>query len=343
LPDRRDVVPVFYGTDRKRADKPNRIAYGSDRAKRLELGWAFVTIPSMHDGRSIARPWLIKIPFFNYTVYEQAEDPAKHFTISQISTLSREDMLRIVADRLRTSANYKDHALVFIHGYNNDFDHALYRTAQIAYDLGFDGAPFMYSWPSGGSFTTYTYDRESAQQAEQYLREFIDLAVADSGAKHVSVIAHSMGNQPLLRVLSDLKKLSPAGPRIHQIILAAPDVDRDAFEYLAAQIKGVSKGITLYASSNDLALGVSRRFAGGVARAGDVPEGGPSIVPGIDTIDISTLNTAYLAMNHSTYAEQSALLEDIERLLRTGTRPPDRRLPILKRIASPAGDFWRYP
>jgi esterase/lipase superfamily enzyme len=92
-----------------------------------------------------------------------------------------------------------------------------------------------------------------------------------------------------------------------------------------------------------LALGVSRRFGGDIARAGDVGESGPAIVPGIDSIDISTLNTAFFAMNHATYAEQSALIQDIERLLLTGARPPDRRLPILKRVTGPAGVYWRYP
>ena len=40
-----DVVPVFYGTDRVRKDEPKRIAYSADRARRLELGRALVTVP----------------------------------------------------------------------------------------------------------------------------------------------------------------------------------------------------------------------------------------------------------------------------------------------------------
>ena len=342
-PDRRDVVPVFYGTDRTRSDKVKRIAYGSDRAQRLELGRALVTIPTAHLAPSSARQWSIKRPYFGVALRDPTEDRRTHFSISQIGTLTRDEMLELVAERLRTSTDYKDHALVFVHGYNNDFDHALYRTAQITYDLRFDGVSFMYSWPSSGSFTSYTYDRDSARQTMQYLRDFIDLAVLESGASRVSVIAHGMGSQPLLSVLSDLRGASPGAPRIHQLILIAPDIDRDAFEIVADQIKGISSGITLYASSSDLALGVSRRFAGDIARAGDVVEGGPAIVAGIDTIDISTLNTAFFAMNQSTYAEQSALLQDVERLLLTGVRPPDRRLSMLKRVAGPSGVFWRYP
>lgn len=339
-----DIVPVFYGTDRKRRDLAKRIAYGSDRAHMLQLGRALVTVPKSHQIPNVERPWAVKIPYLDITLYSEAEDPKKHFTIKDLNVLSREEMLRVVRERLGASRGFKDQALVFIHGYNNSFDDALFRTAQISYDLKFDGAAFLYSWPSGGGITSYPYDRESAQQSEQYLRSFLETVLKDSGAKRVSIIAHSMGNQPLLQVLRDFRRTSPEMARISQVILAAPDVDRDSFSYLADQIRGVAQGVTMYVSSNDVALGVSRRFAGGVPRAGDVPEGlGPVVVSGVDTIDISSLSTDYLALNHSTYAERTALIKDIEILLLTGQRPPELRLPSLEKISITSGSYWRYP
>ncbi len=340
-----DVVPVFYGTDRNRQTLAKRVAYGSDRARRLELGQALVTVPKAHQVPNVERPWAIKIPYLDITLYQESEDPKKHFTIKEIKSLTRDEMLALVRQRLAGSKNFKDQALVVIHGYNNAFDDALYRTAQISYDLKFDGAPFLYSWPSGGGITSYPYDRDSAVQAEQYLSQFLLLVLNETGAQAVNIIAHSMGNQPLLNVLREMKRSNPAEvARINQIILAAPDVDRDAFEYIAGQLQGVGRGITMYVSSNDAALGISRRFAGGVPRAGDVPADiGPSVIAGIDTIDVSALSTDYLAINHSSYAEKSALIQDIELVFRTGERPPENRLPILKRMQTPKGDFWRYP
>ncbi len=135
----------------------------------------------------------------------------------------------------------------------------------------------------------------------------------------------------------------PADVRLNQIILAAPDVDRDVFSNLAAKIQQYGRGVTMYCSSNDLAMSVARRVAGGVPRAGDVSGDGPVIVAGVDTIDVSQTSTDLFALNHSTYAERSALLNDIGLLLQTGERPPDARIPILQRVASPRGDFWRYP
>ena len=337
-----DVVPVFYGTDRVRKDEPKRAVYTSDRARKLELGRALVTVPRTHQVPNIERPFAIRIPYINVTIYEQAEDPKQHFTVQELKALDREEFIALARARIGGSDAFKDQAVVFVHGYNTEFDYALFRTAQMAYDLKFDGAALLYSWPSASGLTGYYYDRESSEQAEPYLRDFIELVVKDTGAKSVSVIAHSMGNVPLLRVLQALGPNLPPGVRLNQVILAAPDVDRNLFENLAANLRQYGNGITLYCSANDRAMEAARRVAGGIPRAGDVPSDGPLVIAGIDTIDITQASTDTLALNHSSYAEKSALLKDIGLLLLTGERPPDRRIPALQRIATPRGEFWRY-
>jgi esterase/lipase superfamily enzyme len=338
-----DVVPIFYGTDRGRNADAKRVAYTSDRGRRLELGRALVTVPKAHQVPNIERPFAIRVPYFQVTVYESSEDPKQHFTIKEISTLSADDFVNLSRERILGGRAFKDQAIVFVHGYNTDFDFALYRSAQMAYDLRFDGATFLYSWPSAGDFTGYVYDRESSEQSEPYLRDFLDIVMRDTGARSVSVIAHSMGNLPLLRVLQALGPKLPNDVRLNQIILAAPDVDRDVFSNLASAIKPYGRGVTMYCSSNDKAMQVARRVAGGIPRAGDVSADGPVVMDGIDTIDVSATSTEYLALNHSSYAESSALLNDIGLLLQTGERPPDARVPILQRVSTPKGDFWRYP
>ena len=101
--------------------------------------------------------------------------------------------------------------------------------------------------------------------------------------------------------------------------------------------------MTMLAASNDIALDVSRRFWGGVPRAGDVPLQGPIVVPGIDTIDVTALSTDLFALNHSGYAEKPALINDIQLLLQTGERPPSKRVPILQIVPTERGEYWRYP
>jgi esterase/lipase superfamily enzyme len=336
-----DVVPVYYGTDRTQAPNENRLDYGSERGRRLELGRALVTVPKAHKVPSVERPWAIKV--FNITLYQEAEDPERHFTMKEIKAMTEDELLAQVREQLAASQRYKDHAFIFIHGYNTTFDYALYRTAQIAYDLKFDGAPFAYSWPSGGGLASYTYDRESSGQSEPYLKKFMEMVINKSGAKSVSIIAHSMGNQPALQVLRDLRRSKPDHVQISQIVLAAPDVDRDNFENIVAEIQGLANGITLYAAGNDRALRVSRNFYGGIPRAGDVPTTGPLVLPGIDTIDVSAASTDSFSLNHSGYAENNALLTDIGALIATGTRPPKLRTPLLDEIATDRGAYWKYP
>jgi len=337
-----DVVPVFYGTDRARATNPERLEYGPLRGRRLDLGRVLVTVPRSHVVPTIERPWAIRIPYLDVTIYEQAEDPNKHFTMKEVKGLSREEFLALVRERLGASIAYKDHAFIFVHGYNTSFDFAIFRTAQIAYDLKFDGAPFAYSWPSGGGVSSYTYDRESSGQSQPFLKEFVELVLKETGAKSVSVIAHSMGNQPLLQVLKDLKAAKPDSVVMSQVILAAPDVDRDNFENIARELQGLASGITLYAASNDRALHVSREFYGGVPRAGDVPATGPLILPGIDTIDVTAASTDSLSLNHSGYAENNALLKDIGLLIQSGLRPPAKRFPSFETVPTDKGEYWRF-
>jgi esterase/lipase superfamily enzyme len=340
-----DVVPVFYGTDRVAEPQPARATYTSGRGKRLEFGRALVTVPKSHQVPQVERPWVYHLPFTSIVLYREREDPNRHFTLKEVRALSESEFLALVRERLRASQTYKDHAVVFVHGFNTSFDNALFRTAQIAYDLKFDGAPFLYSWPSSGQvgLQDYSYDRESTGQAEPYFRQFLELVTRQTGAKSVSLIGHSMGNQLLLAVLRDIKRTAPAGVVVSEVILAAPDVDRDTFEFLAKEIRGVSRGVTLLAASNDRALEISRQFWGGVPRAGDVPATGPVIVPGVDTIDITATSTNVFSLNHSVYAEQPMLLGDIQTLIRIGERPLGKRMPSLQLVTTDKGSYWRYP
>jgi esterase/lipase superfamily enzyme len=336
------VVPIYYGTDRAIEPDPTRLQFSSERGHKLQLGRALITVPFSHQVPHVERPRVIEIPYFKIKIYAEKEDPDKHFTVQEITSLTEEQMLALVKEQLAKSATFKDHAFVFVHGFNTSFDCALYRTAQVAYDLGFDGVPFLYSWPSGGNVASYTYDHGSVEQSEPMLAEFLDMVIQKSGAKSISLIAHSMGNELLLRVLERLKPKIPKGVVISQVILAAPDVDRDKFNIIASEINNFAKGITLYAASNDRALGYSERFWGGVPRAGDIPKDGPLIIPGIDTIDVTAVSTDALGLNHSGYAENPALLDDVKALVEHGVRPPDKRLKSILAVDTPGGTYWRF-
>jgi len=338
-----DTVKILFGTDRQRDTSNERLSFGADRAGELTLGQANVTIPKNHDRGIVERPWEFSI--VGITIYKQKEDPDKHFTIQKIGVLDEDAFISAANAQLASSSEYRKQAVIFIHGYNNDFDTALYRSAQMVYDMGFDGAPFLYSWPSAAGYATYEYDQQSARQSVVHLRRFIQLVTEKTDAEKIHLVAHSMGNDVLLEALRELR--FQYGPdhdyKISQVILAAPDVDRNVFENLARQIAGMGKGVTLYASANDKALQASATYAGGIARAGDVPEGGPVIINGVDTIDVSATQQDFWGLNHNTYAETSELMKDIRKLFLTGVRPPVNRTPSLVPVEIPDGTYWRFP
>lgn len=343
-------IDVFFGTDRKReADRAKFdravAAFGTGRARALSLGKAVITVPKQgRDRGSIPRPeWDLVVARFAL----RAEDLARDFTVLAVDVLDRDRFTSEVRSKLATSRRFRNQAFVFIHGYFVAFDDALFRAAQIAHDLEFDGVPFVYSWPSVAGLSGYILDRGRARDARDHLREFMDNIARDTGASEVHLIAHSMGADPLLEVLRDIARSEPAAapgqrPRFGEIILAAPDVTRDSFEQIAQQITGIRRGLTLYASANDKAMRASRFTRLGESPAGHVPRSGPVVVPEADTIDVTELDTSFFGVNHTTFAEREPLLGDIQRLIQSGLRPPAARGARFKAVASPTGGYWRF-
>ena len=135
-----------------------------------------------------------------------------------------------------------------------------------------------------------------------------------------------MGNLLGLDALKDQAGVSDP-VRITELVMAAPDVDRDYFVRNAPEIRKVTSGMTLYASSVDRALVASRQVAGGVPRAGDVPAEGPIVLPRMETIDVTAVGDEMLGLNHDAFAKSHPLLDDIGNLLTEDPRrAPNRRL-----------------
>ena len=320
------IVPIFYGTDRARtgATEP-RDFYGPGRGK-LEMGTCEVSIPKTHQPGQLEAPSVWRLEF--------KEDPKLHVVLLSVKPLAADEFNSQFRARLG-EAKSRD-VFVFVHGYNVKFVDAARRTAQLAYDLGFPGVPVLYSWPSQGSLSGYTTDENEIVWTEPHLKKFLaDLAAQADGAR-VHLVAHSMGNRALTNVLRDLAREN-ATPLFSEVILTAPDIDAEVFEQqLAPAIQKIARHLTLYASSSDAALLASKKVHG-YQRAGD---SAPTIivVPGIDTIDASGIDTDLLG--HSYFAQMGVVMEDIRQLLMAGKLPPERSL--LEQVRGP-GKYWRLP
>ena len=100
--------------------------------------------------------------------------------------------------------------------------------------------------------------------------------------------------------------------------------------------------VTLYASQNDLAMQISRRFSSGIIRAGDVPANGPLIVDGVETIDISDASLGMFSTNHTTFAEREQLVSDIRAMFTVDTHPPDTRSKTYRTQGEAPRRWWRF-
>jgi esterase/lipase superfamily enzyme len=268
--------------------------------------------------------------------FEFHEDPTKHVTLLSTVVSSKAEFFEDLATRVRASRT--NSAFVFVHGYNVSFSDAARRTAQISYDLAFDGAPVFYSWPSQGTTRAYTVDEQNIEWAQANLRGFLEDFFSQSEAQNVYLIAHSMGNRALTRALASLLVEKPIlRDRLTEVILTAPDIDAEVFKRdIAPALTGAGRPVTLYASSEDLALAASKKVHGH-PRAGDSGQG-LVLIPGIETIDATSVDTSLLG--HAYFAETRSVLSDMFYLIRTGARA-DQRFG-LRPVDVEAGRYWEF-
>jgi esterase/lipase superfamily enzyme len=274
------------------------------------------------------------LKWFGFTLRKATLDPTKHFTIRSIERTDEEKWVQALASVQRKKA------LVFVHGFNTKFRDAVFRAAQITWDLQFKGATVLFSWPSRGDVADYFYDKDSALGPRLALLHVID-NLHKAGYDDIDVIAHSMGNLIAVDALAN-SAATQSPTRIAQLIMAAPDVDRDMFIQGIPAVAKVTKGLTLYASKNDKALQLSKRIAGNIPRAGDVPDSGPVVLPGLWTIDMSLIGDELFGLNHSTFATTRNVLNDLAILIERGIPPP--RLTEIRGYPEPPAkaSYFRY-
>lgn len=324
------TVRVFFGTDRRPVTVSEAIFANepSTNAERLSLGWCEVSIPRLvHRTGEIERP-----TYWTLNTTDWFENPDRHFVI-QARKLATQDEFR-ASLRQAVDLGPKKQILLFIHGYNTSFDDAVYRSAQLSVDLKFAGATVLYSWPSNAAVFRYGADRDQSISTLPAFKRFVRDLSRSSGAQTIHVIAHSMGNNALVHGLSELARDEQNPPHFRQIIMAAPDVDRDEFARLAEAFSRTADHFTLYAADNDRALGAAETLLGAL-RIGDSR---PMFLRrGMDSIDASSIIKGFLK---HTYFADPRILADIERLIAEYQPPP--RFGLIGMPNDQRPDYWTF-
>lgn len=242
----------------------------------------------------------------------------------------------------RVSRVPKRRVMVFVHGFNNRFEDAVYRFAQIVHDSDADVVPVLFTWPSRGSLFAYGYDRESATYSRNALESLLQGLARDPAVGEVSLLAHSMGNWVALESLTQMAVRNRGiPPKIANVMLASPDVDADVFRTQIAEMTGRRPKFTLFVSQDDRALAVSRRVWGNKDRLGAVD---PDVEPyktEFEKDKITVLNLTKLRtgdkLNHGKFAESPEVVKLIGTRLVDGQPITDSRVGLGDRLIEVTG------
>jgi esterase/lipase superfamily enzyme len=335
-------VTVYYATDRAATSiEPGEVTFGWKRAylangDPYQLGICKVEIrrERNHDQSS-------PLP--------KAKGPLVQ--LSSNTLLERKEFFGRLRDMM-WNANANE-TFVFVHGFNNSFDEAAIRTAELWYDMGFKGPPIMYSWPSRGGVFGYFADGATIEWTSANLKAFLrKLADETSATKlasrepaRIHLIAHSMGCRALLGALALIADELERGERpiFCDVIVAAPDVDGDVFrDVIAPRLlrHPVAEHYTLYASGKDKALHVSETLQVYPRAGSDVTTSALQKTPEFDAIDISSVHEKAKGMRHDYFISEPAVLRDMIEILVRGNRQPGTGRRMLQRNEEIAGESW---
>lgn len=305
-------VDMLVATTRK-PDKNPALLYGGERGSGIGLDNIVISVPpdKVRQTGQVQWPALPK------------PDPSKTFVTEKAAPLSDAEIMPWFK---RTSRGNR-RVVIFVHGFNNTYANAVYRFAQLMRDARIDAAPVLFTWPSRGNILDYVYDRESTIYSRTGLGELLSAATDSPDVTDVTILAHSMGTWLTMEALRDMAlRKGRVSPKIRSVVLASPDIDIDVFQRQVQEMGPKRPRITIFSSSNDLALRLSGWIAGDVQRLGtaDISRYRDAFArQGITVVDASDAAQSD-PLGHNAFAENPDILRSLGKtfLAKPDVRPP---------------------
>ena len=263
---------------------------------------ATLTLPPSHQSGAIETPnW-------------GSATAEKHIVLAGERQLDGDEFRAELASHISGRIGVNRDVLVFVHGFNNSFEEARMRTAQIAADSRFGGVPVLFTWPSKNELFGYESDKDSAMASRDALEELLEQVAATPGIGKVHILAHSMGGWLAMEAL---RQASLAGHRdleghLGEVMLANPDIDMDVFATQMARITPAK--VTVFATANDRALSLSSAIAQSRKRVGAIDPAKPEDKAQLEALgakvyDLSAFSDGFI--DHGAYAAAPDVLHAI--------------------------------
>lgn len=186
--------------------------------------------------------------------------------------------------------------LINVNGFRERFPSALRKTAFLSHVMDIDSPVLVFDWPGdqGSSPRGYRRAQRIAGESGLELARTLDIIIHQVEPERIWLVANSMGAEVVVHAFNALyqdEDLADIETELEHVVLTAPDVDKVQFDSQFKQkVTALASNLTVYVSSNDRALLVSRIINRG-KRLGE-----------------STLDP----MNPDQYDEARALLDMIE-------------------------------
>jgi esterase/lipase superfamily enzyme len=165
--------------------------------------------------------------------------------------------------------------MIVVHGFRERFPSALRKTVFVGHILDINTPVMVFDWPGdqGSSLRGYRNAHRVATESGAELAKTIELIVNLVKPDKLWLIANSMGGQVVAGAFSHLyqnPEFADAGIEIEDVILTAPDVSHEEFDnQFKNEITSLTRNLTVYVSSNDRALVMSRLVNLGDSRRGE--------------------------------------------------------------------------
>jgi esterase/lipase superfamily enzyme len=154
--------------------------------------------------------------------------------------------------------------LVVVHGFREAFPSALRKTAFLGHVLDINSPVLVFDWPGdqGSSLRGYRRAQQVARASGADLARTLLLIIRQIQPDRLWLVANSMGAQVVADAFGVLYReadLADAETEIEDVVLTAPDIGHEEFdEQFKREINALARDLTVYVSSNDQALLMSR-------------------------------------------------------------------------------------
>ena len=245
-----DAYRFFYVTNRRLGadDGPLEERFGNERERVLKFGFFDTELePTLGLGMII-----------NPTDWFQNEE----IQLRQVQLLDQSDFIAQLRQQVQASPLRS--ILINVNGFRERFPSALRKTAFLSHVLDINSPVLVFDWPGDQGSTPRGYRRAQriAGESGAELAQTLGLIIRQVQPERLWLVANSMGGEVVVHAFSILYReadLADAEVEIEDVVLTAPDVDRDEFNnQFKREIAALARNLTVYVSSNDRALLISR-------------------------------------------------------------------------------------